>query len=904
MDFLSPMMFIVGVALTAVSLFMLRRAQVSARKRADELHALSVLGQMLRASMSLRPLLNTVYLQVTQLLEVEDFAIALYDQETGRLKYPLAIQHGAQVHPAVSGVNTLADHVLQTQTPLAITRDVQARAQRMGLTSPDDSVVSWLGVPLVSAGRALGVMIVTSQNPQRRLGADDLRLMNIVAANTSVALDNVQFNAQQSERVAQLGALNRILALLTGTLSSDAVLDTVISSASLIADATAVAVYMFWDGSRGRMALVRYAGLSDAFSVDAPDPLLVTHADAQTLDQRKPMIVNDVRRDERTAHVCESMLREGKAAWIELPLFIGEVYSGALVLYFDKPHTFAGERIELLRTFANQVSQAINNARLYTLTDEALERRVAQLLALSTIGRELIAVTDRNTICDLILEYALRSTRASVGAIILRDDTDQEMRVITQHGYPAGTSAAIIRGIPGRVFQTGQIARSDDVRADPEYLPLLPTMRSQLTVPIRRGSDSLGVITLESDQLQAFSEEDSHFINQLASQTIIAIDNARLFRDVSTARDRLQAILDNMDEAIMLLNPNGMIALANPRVDLLGFHPEQLLNQHIDYLLMRLDLMFAERIGFESADEVRQLFHESPAHWLERDPVTYSIAREHRLVYLQRQVIPVWDAHGQLETILLVFRDETEQRELELMREDLSRMIVHDMRSPLTAVTSGLKLLKDLVPSDSHVRPAVESTTEASQRALRKLLNRVDSLLDISKLESGQLTLEIGPVGLAGLVDGVCLELSPLAQELEVSLLRQVPDTVPLLLLDGDKIERVLLNLVDNALKFSPNNTSVVIRTYEPGTHDAPDTYVRVDVIDSGPGVPDEHKTRLFDRFAQIEGQQGRRRGTGLGLAFCRLAVQAHGGHIWIEDNPAGGTIFAFTLPVAPDFED
>jgi signal transduction histidine kinase len=273
-------------------------------------------------------------------------------------------------------------------------------------------------------------------------------------------------------------------------------------------------------------------------------------------------------------------------------------------------------------------------------------------------------------------------------------------------------------------------------------------------------------------------------------------------------------------------------------------------------------------------------------------------------VYLQRQVIPVWDAYGQIEAMLLVFRDETEQRELELMREDLSRMIVHDMRSPLTAVTSGLKLLKDLVPPDSSIRPAVESTADASQRALRKLLNRVDSLLDISKLESGQLTLEIGAVGLAGLVDNVCVELSPLAHELEVTLVAQIADTVPLLLLDGDKIERVLLNLVDNALKFSPNNSSVMICAYEPGTHEAPETFVRVDVIDSGPGVPDEHKTRLFDRFAQIEGQQGRRRGTGLGLAFCRLAVHAHGGHIWIEDNPIGGTIFAFTLPVAPNLED
>jgi PAS domain S-box-containing protein len=421
---------------------------------------------------------------------------------------------------------------------------------------------------------------------------------------------------------------------------------------------------------------------------------------------------------------------------------------------------------------------------------------------------------------------------------------------------------------------------------------LIPATQAQVSVPIRRGDKILGAITLESAEPQAFSEEDAHFIIQLASQLVIAVDNAHLIRDVTEARDQLQVILDNMEEAIVLINGTGQIALANPRVDLLGFHPDQLLGQRVGDLLKRPELAFAERIGFSTV--------KSPWELVEvlrntRAPAAYSLEHERRTVYLQRQIITVQD--GEAVSILLVFRDQTEQREVEMMREDLSRMIVHDLRSPLTAVNTGLKLLRDLVPAESHFRVAVENTTDASQRAVRKLLSRVESLLDIAKIESGQLTLEIGPTDLRGLVDSVFTELKPLAQELEVSLVADVPDAV--VRVDAEKIERVLLNLVDNALKFSPAEGTVTVQVHPPGAGGATPNFVRVDVMDSGPGVPDDYRTRLFDRFVQIQGRQGKRRGTGLGLTFCRLAIQAHGGRIWVEDNPHGGSVFAITLPLA-----
>ncbi len=199
------------------------------------------------------------------------------------------------------------------------------------------------------------------------------------------------------------------------------------------------------------------------------------------------------------------------------------------------------------------------------------------------------------------------------------------------------------------------------------------------------------------------------------------------------------------------------------------------------------------------------------------------------------------------------------------------------------------------MPKDAKYRPLVETTTDTSRRAIRKLLNRVDSILDIAKMESGQLSIEREVVDIRTLIDNVRIELAPLAQELEIAIISDISTDMPLLDIDGDKVERVILNLVDNALKYAPQESTITVRNAMVGMEEG---YIRIDIVDQGPGVPAEYKETLFERFVQIEGRRKVRRGVGLGLTFCRLVVDAHGGRIWIEDNPTGGSVFSFTLPI------
>ena len=174
------------------------------------------------------------------------------------------------------------------------------------------------------------------------------------------------------------------------------------------------------------------------------------------------------------------------------------------------------------------------------------------------------------------------------------------------------------------------------------------------------------------------------------------------------------------------------------------------------------------------------------------------------------------------------------------------------------------------------------------------MLGLIDALLDISHLQSGQLGLEYVPMDLYSIVDVLMPDFTLMANEYGLIIRNEIPKDLPIITADQDKIVRVLSNLLDNAVKFTPAGGQVKISASL-----ISEDMVAVHVEDSGPGVPEEYRQKIFERFWQVPGQRTRRRGSGLGLAFCKLAIEAHGGKIWVE-SPSGknGSVFTFTLPV------
>ncbi len=228
---------------------------------------------------------------------------------------------------------------------------------------------------------------------------------------------------------------------------------------------------------------------------------------------------------------------------------------------------------------------------------------------------------------------------------------------------------------------------------------------------------------------------------------------------------------------------------------------------------------------------------------------------------------------------------------LERLRDDLTFMIVHDLRTPLTSFITGLPLM-------AEVGDLNELQRQLLGRVLRggdTLLAMINNLLDIARMEGGSLQLDYADVTAAEIVAWSVEQVTMLAEDKQLRVEQQVAADLPLFQADVDLLQRVLVNLLGNAIRFSPAAGMVKVTTQ----HAAEADLIQFAVTDTGPGVRREHFERIFEKFGQVEAAHiGRKASTGLGLTFCKLAVEAHGGRIWVESEEGRGSTFTFVVPL------
>jgi len=897
---------VAGTMFSTFGLHAISRVTGRLQRQLDEMRSLSRISQALSGNLNVQSLHQALYQQIKPLMNISNFKIVSYNDDTKEIHYDYVI-HNSQPQTITdkSEDHDLIQRVILQRKSILLQDHVQDGAMIHSLLAPA-SLTSWLGVPMLSGNTVVGGLIVSSYENDRHFTPQDEHLLTIIAGTAGIAIENARLYEQKSLRAEQLTTLNKVATLLSGTLSPNEVIDIIISSASTITDAHAVALYLTNAGTKNRLKFVKGAGVSEHFINHPPQPELADRYlnSSEGYMTYFPVIVDNINKIGQNVALHATMVAEKKQAWVELPLNLMNNNFGVLTIFYDEPQNFTTEQIGLMEAFATQAAQAINNAQTYAVTDEALEVRIEQLYALAAMGRMLSATMDSQKICEVVLSYASDATQSDRGFVVLMnsDHSAIEFSALREYDPSVVTAESLTQGLNQHVFDNKQALRSDDIRLETGYLPLVPNTRSVLLVPFVRMKECFGLIRLESDDTRAFNDGDVHFVSQIANQAIIAMDNANLFQRIRNARDSLQTILDGMEDGIIMINPQRTVTIANPPVTMLGLNPDDLIQQSLDDLLKDRSLGLLKRIGFPSKQALLQVIDhlDNSTQWRNQFTHEYNIANDDGTrTYIKRLLIPVSDADDQNQSgILMVFYDKTEEHQLASARDALSQMIVHDLRSPLTAVTTSLTLLKTISSEDSKVKTIIEKTTSASQQAIQKVLSRINSLLDVSKMESGEIELHTEPAELATIVDNVIIELSPLAHDMNINITNDVSEDLPLLDIDSDKIERVLQNLVDNALKYSPKDSQVMIRAKQVGEADSE---IQIDIVDSGPGIPDEYKRSIFNRFTQIEGRNTLRGGVGLGLTFCRMVTEGHGGNIWIADNPDGGSIFSLTLPTMAD---
>jgi signal transduction histidine kinase len=227
--------------------------------------------------------------------------------------------------------------------------------------------------------------------------------------------------------------------------------------------------------------------------------------------------------------------------------------------------------------------------------------------------------------------------------------------------------------------------------------------------------------------------------------------------------------------------------------------------------------------------------------------------------------------------------------ELEALRDSLTHMIIHDLRTPLTSILGGLKTLRLMSTGGGDERELIEIAVDSSEA----LLSMINDLLDINRMESGAPALDKGEFEVEALVEKALLQVSALAESKEISLSCNLAPELPSITVDGSKVVRTLVNLLGNAVKFTRRGGSIALAACRR------EEAMHFSVTDTGEGIPNEAFEYIFEKFGQVKTRsEGCKYSTGLGLTFCKMVVEAHGGRIWVESERGKGSTFHFTIPI------
>lgn len=575
------------------------------------------------------------------------------------------------------------------------------------------------------------------------------------------------------------------------------------------------------------------------------------------------------------------------------------IFAPLMALIYNRLDLFQFLLMALAIVVASLVTRNLSLAR------QRLERRVQELHSLQAVGQALSASLDLDTILTAVHTQVARLMPARNFYAALYDPEIDEVSfpLAFENGERVRwRSRRAGNGLTEYVLRSRKpLLIRQDYEAALEALGIAKIGRpatSWLGVPILAGAEALGVLAVQSFSEEAYDISHQEVLVTIAAQAAVAIQNARLYARTDEALARrireLDSILRTTHEGILLFDRDQRILAANRALaDFVGAAQLELFGRSLHSPLSEGEPPILSLVQYTPAAleaDCRALAQGEPD--LKREEIVLAGPPEK---HVKRTLAPVHDREGEISGWLLVLRDITEERELAQLREEMTNMLIHDLRSPLTVLISGLELIRMEVAGGNM--EAVGEVMALARQGGERMLRLVNNLLDISRLESGQMPVNLQPVEVRPLLQEVADRLALPAEQAGITLEIAAEPGLPPLLADPYLLDRVVHNLLDNAIKFTPDGGQVRLWARLDPQHEP--ASLLIGVTDTGPGIPLHAQSRLFQKFQQIDPEAGRRRGTGLGLPFCKRAVEAHGGQIWVESETGKGSTFVMRLPVA-----
>lgn len=508
------------------------------------------------------------------------------------------------------------------------------------------------------------------------------------------------------------------------------------------------------------------------------------------------------------------------------------------------------------------------------------------------ISRELTSALDLHTVLERILFLSTSNVGAERGSVIVVDESQQpiDAALVVQGRlvpFPSQQARSTLdQGLAGWVIRNRQAALVKDTRQDQRWV-LRPDdaveqsgAKSAVCVPILVRDRLVGILTIVYATPDFFNLEHLALIQSIADQAGIAVSNAQLYESLQSARQRYQELFEDSIDPILVTHLDGQIQEANRQAGKLsGISHEDLQGKSIwNFQEMKQDWLSDNLPAIEAGST---LSYETFFYPQNRSPLPIEF-------HIRKT------GFGGQESLQWIIRDLTERKQLDSLRNDLSAMIYHDLRAPLANIVSSLDMLRTLTENFQEDGLVIQQVLSIANRSTERLQRLINSLLDINRLEAGQsitVRKSVQPVPMLHEVfESVQSVMASKRQKVQIDVKGSLPD----IWVDEEMIRRVLINLMENANKFSPMEGLIILGAEEENTSSG--TWVRFWVQDSGPGIPKPAQEIIFQKFMRLNVENAPK-GLGLGLAFCKLAVQAHGGRIWVESDASSGSRFYFTVP-------
>lgn len=556
---------------------------------------------------------------------------------------------------------------------------------------------------------------------------------------------------------------------------------------------------------------------------------------------------------------------------------------GVLVITATETGFFSHDDLAMLTVIADQAAFAISNSRLYKA--EFHRRRVADML--SAIAHTINSTLKLDEVLDLILEQLGRVIDYDSSSILLYNSETRDLAVTAARGFEDMQDALHVRlpfdpNSPNfQAIINKETVMIGNVDEEPNWkkTPSSKNVKSWIGAPLIARNEVVGILTVDSHTLNKYGQENMDVVAAFADQAATAVANAQAVSRLQQAEASYSALFEDSTDMILITDYDGLIINVNrkgcqilrrPKDAITGLNITFFSNQLKEFLDENTALLQAWReasIDVEIVDAYRQ-----------------KIPLDIRMRHIQ---------FGGFERVEWVGRDISRRKEIERMRQDLVNMLVHDLRGPLGNLINTIDLLTMMVNAGSAGDKLLQFL-EMGKRTGRTLTDLVDSMLDVSRLEQGEVPLQCDVTNLAEFMQEVSEQVELQANGKETTLIfSPLPEEVDEIWIDNSLMRRVLTNLIGNAIKYAADESTVWITTR------VQQNQIHFAVKDNGPGIAKAEQVRIFDKFARVDYGSDVPSGVGLGLAFCKLAVEAHGGSISVESEgvTGKGSTFHVFLP-------